>query len=39
MYTEEINKVSAKSLADFLQHLTPVLSGEQKKQIADVFPN
>ena len=39
IYTEEINKVSTKALADFLQHLTPILSDEQKEKIAAIFPN
>jgi len=39
IYTEEINKVSAKELANFLQHMTPVLNDKQKEQIAAAFPN
>jgi hypothetical protein len=39
VYLEEINKVSAKALSAFLQHMTPVLSDSQKQQIAAVFPN
>ena len=38
-YGEELYKASTKALAAFLQHLTPVLSDDQKKQIAAVFPN
>jgi len=39
VYTEEINNVSAKALAAFLQHMTPVLNDSQKEQIAAAFPN
>ena len=39
VYTEELQNVSTQALAAFLQHLTPVLTSEQKKQIAQVFPN
>ena len=38
IYNEEIKEVSTKALADFLQHMTPVLSDSQKEQIAAVFP-
>ena len=39
IYTEELNTVSAKTLADYLQHITPVLTDEQKAKIAAVIPN
>jgi len=38
-YTEELNLVSAKTLTDYLQHITPVLTDEQKEKIAAVIPN
>src|SRR5579862_3334120 len=39
LYMEEMSKVSAKILREFLQHMTPVLTDTQKEQIAAVFPN
>jgi hypothetical protein len=36
---EEINNVSTKTLADFLQYLTPSLNDNQKEQIAAAFPH
>lgn len=38
IYTEELNTVSTKALADFLQYMTPYLNDKQKEQIAAAFP-
>lgn len=39
VYMNEISIVSTKALSDFLQHLTPTITNDEKEKIAAVFPN
>ena len=36
-YTQEITTVSTKALSDFLQHMTPAFTDDQKEKIAHIF--
>lgn len=38
-YRAELLLVSAESLVDFLQHIQPALTGEQKEKIASILHN
>lgn len=37
MYSKEILEVSTKAFAEFLEHMTPVLTSEQQEKIAHLF--